>query len=56
MLTLDEIILRLRHRRMGIVCAYTSLHPNTVRAVMNGTKKPCYDTLIRLNQYLQNCP
>ena len=47
---------RLAHRRMGKIVEHTNLHPNTIRAVINGSKRQSYDTVLKLSAYLEAYP
>lgn len=50
MLTIERIIEVLKPLRTAYICAETGLHQNTVRAILNGAKRPAYDSLVALSE------
>ncbi len=49
MLTIEKVIETLKPLRTAYICAETKLHSNTVRAILNGKKRPSYDSLVALS-------
>jgi transcriptional regulator with XRE-family HTH domain len=52
MLTLDEIAVALRDRRMDIVAEATGLHRSTIARIKTGKANPTYDVMKALSDYL----
>lgn len=53
MLTLDEIAVALRDRRMDIVAEATGLHRSTIARIKTGKANPTYDVMKALSDYLE---
>jgi len=54
MFTLEEIVMKLKLRRLPVVAEAVEMHVNSLRLIENGTKKnPSYSTMKKLSDYLQ---
>ena len=52
-MTLEQLKERLRDRRPAVVAEATGLHALTIARIRDGSTKPSYDTLIKIQKYLE---